>query len=260
MTFPLYFLPALSPRWHVPSPAQCATCSLHLPTRCLWHIPGPPALTSRAGSAFLAGTSHTGWDRKGFSLSSPAAVGVPTPGASSWLGPEAGSGLGGGGCGSVPVCPGAVWRLRHRPYGFLRWMNHRWPWPGSVAPAAPARAAAEAGEGVMKSGFRHGPCHQLLLEHRVRRPWPLRRARCRLGRWQAWHNRWWQLPRVSLWAPTSTGAPSSSAGLAGPQFSQFPRVPSWDGSTRTPPCGLWFEGASGEQRSPGSLLGRRPRV
>lgn len=75
-----------------------------------------------------------------------------------WVTGEARSQLGGGGCGSIPGCPGAtgVWQLRHRPYGFLRWMIHRRPRPGSAAPPAAARAPAEAGEGVMKSGFRHG--------------------------------------------------------------------------------------------------------
>lgn len=176
-----------------PSPPQSATCSRHLPAS--GTSLGRLLLTSKAGSAFLAGASHTGWDRKGFSLSSPAAAaGVPTPGGPSWVRGEAG--LGGGGCGSILGCPGAtrVWQLRHRPYGFLRWMNHRWPWPGSVAPLAPARAPAEAGEGVMKSVFRHRPpgtaevpsAAALALPERSVPPWWV---------WQAWHSQ--ELPAVA---------------------------------------------------------------
>ncbi|KAM4755021.1 bromodomain adjacent to zinc finger domain protein 2A [Cyanocitta cristata] len=173
-----YFLPALSSHWHVPTPSQSTSvCDLQPPPARCWHVPQPPPLTSKAGSVFPAGTSHTGWDGKGFSLSNPAAAGVPTPRGPSWARAEAGSWLGGGGCGSILGCPGAtrVWQLRHCPYGFLWWMNHWWPWPGSVAPPAPARAPAEAGEGVMKSGFRHGPCHQPLLKCRARQPWPFQR-------------------------------------------------------------------------------------
>lgn len=252
-----YFLPALSSHWHVPTPAQSTSvCDLQPPPARCWHVPQPPPLTSKAGSVFPAGTSHTGWDGKGFSLSSPAAAGVPTPRGPSWARAEASSWLGGGGCGSILGCPGAtrVWQLRHCPYGFLWWMNHWWPWPGSVAPPAPARAPAEAGEGVMKSGFRHGPCHQPLLKCRARQPWPFQRGRCRLGQWQiwqAWHD--WELPAMAAPGGVPVGPHqhwSSHLNLLGFQSLGSP-MPGPSGScpragpTGSPPCGLRFEGMFG---------------
>lgn len=193
---------------------------------------------------------------KAFPYPAPLPPVSPRPGVPAGSGQRSVRGSGGGGCGSILGCPGAtrVWQLRHRPYGFLRWMNHRWPWPGSVAPPAAARAPAEAGEGVMKSEFRHGPCHQPLLKCRARQPWPFRRGRCRLGQWQvwqAWHD--WELPAMAAPGGVPVGPHqhwSSHLNLLGLQGLGCP-MPGPSGSrpgagpTGSPPCGLGFEGAFG---------------
>lgn len=185
------FSQAHSPRLLAPSPHLACVQSIPVcgadlwppPVR-FWHVPLPPPLTSKSRQWRSQPAHHTrGGTGKAFSFFSHPVAGFPVPAGGSRLRSGQGPGCASSWVGGVAAGPSwDVWEQRVcvaaasppirvsladespvSPAGRerARWPRPLWPLPG--------HQPTQTRKGVMKSppGFRHGPCHELLLKRLV---------------------------------------------------------------------------------------------